>query len=316
MSSENPFVERKSDHWYDDEGNPLHKDNETIFNLADAKKLIAQGKSANPSVTTITKGYIPKPELDNWIKQQILLSSLTTPRLDGQTEKEWVDSIVTSSKEQATKSAEYGTAIHDYIADNYLAICESRADRVFPDYFTESNFLENGVGEKLQFLDDWLFHNLNHKLIWAEKSFANKIKYISNKQYNDDNCHSPAIKFDEYGYGGRRDMLLDCSDRHLLIDIKTVETKMVKKQSTKKGVVVKEWNEPSKIVPYDEWIIQLGAYASATIIPSLTCANLVISRNENRIELIEHHEETIKWGFRVFCDVLKTYYDFNSLGVK
>ena len=106
-------------HWYSKEGKPVHtqtkKDGgERNTTLADAKKL-----GLYPSVTTVMK-IIAKPELENWKQEQAILSALTLPRMEGESEADFAKRVVQDSGETAKKAADFGTTIHNII-DNYYS---------------------------------------------------------------------------------------------------------------------------------------------------------------------------------------------------
>jgi hypothetical protein len=70
-------------------------------------------------VTTILS-VLAKPGLENWKQQQILMAALTMPRVEGETEQEYIARIIRDSKEQGQKAAEEGTRIHGAIEQHYL----------------------------------------------------------------------------------------------------------------------------------------------------------------------------------------------------
>jgi hypothetical protein len=74
-----------------------------------------------PSVTTII-GCASKPALDVWKQQQAILSALTLPRLEGESEEDWLSRVVADSKETAKSAAERGTQIHGVIEAFYEGI--------------------------------------------------------------------------------------------------------------------------------------------------------------------------------------------------
>ena len=101
----------ESGHWYRQDGSPAYtitgkngKDRPTT--LRDARQL-----SLVPSVTTIL-GVAAKPALDLWKQQQVLLSALTLPKADGESEMDWINRILLDSKETGKNAAKRGTKIH------------------------------------------------------------------------------------------------------------------------------------------------------------------------------------------------------------
>jgi hypothetical protein len=63
---------------------------------------------------------LAKPGLENWKQNQILMAALTMPRVEGETEQEYIARIIRDSKEQGFKAAEEGTRIHEAIEQHYL----------------------------------------------------------------------------------------------------------------------------------------------------------------------------------------------------
>lgn len=106
-------------HWYTSNGEPAYTQvakNGNIRNttLTDAKKL-----GLYPSVTTIMK-LIAKPQLEIWKQEQAILSALTLPREESETDDVFVHRVVSDFNEQGKSAAEFGTVVHDEIY-NYFA---------------------------------------------------------------------------------------------------------------------------------------------------------------------------------------------------
>ena len=105
-------------HWYAKDGTPAYtqikKDGgERATTLADARK-----QGLYPSITTILK-LIAKPELDAWKQEQAILSALTLPRIQGESEADFAKRIVKDSNEQGKKAAEFGSDIHDILFEYF-----------------------------------------------------------------------------------------------------------------------------------------------------------------------------------------------------
>jgi len=64
-----------------------------------------------PSVTTIMKS-LAAPELDRWKQQQVLLASLTLPRIEGETDEVYCARIMEDAFKQVDDAADLGTQIH------------------------------------------------------------------------------------------------------------------------------------------------------------------------------------------------------------
>jgi hypothetical protein len=109
----------ESQHWYAKDGTPAYtiigkNGKERATTLRDARTL-----ALVPSVTTILS-VLAKPGLENWKQNQILMAALTMPRVEGETEQEYISRIIRDSKEQGFKAAEEGTRIHGAIEQHYL----------------------------------------------------------------------------------------------------------------------------------------------------------------------------------------------------
>lgn len=104
----------ESTHWYRQDGGPQYtvkaKDgSDRPTTLRDARKM-----DLVPSVTTILK-IVAKPGLEQWKLEQMLLSAMTLPKIDGEPEKSYIARIVADSKETGKQAAEAGTRIHESI---------------------------------------------------------------------------------------------------------------------------------------------------------------------------------------------------------
>ena len=88
----------------------------------------------------------------------------------------------------------------------------------------------------------------------------------------------------EMGFGGKVD--LHCED--VVIDIKT-----------------KDFEDPSKVIPYEENLMQLAAYRVGLGVPKARCANVSISRTNADLAVIkEWEEEDLIRGFEMFSALL------------
>jgi len=88
----------------------------------------------------------------------------------------------------------------------------------------------------------------------------------------------------EMGFGGKVD--LHCED--VVIDIKT-----------------KDFSDPSKVVAYEENLMQLAAYRVGLGIPEARCANVFISRtNPDAVAIKEWDEEDLIRGWAMFTALL------------
>lgn len=108
----------ESGHWYAQDGTPAY----TIVgsngkvrptNLRDARKL-----NLVPSVTTIIK-VAAQPGLDRWRQEQVLLAALTLPKIDSESDDDYIARILDDSKDAARSAADAGTDIHASIEAFY-----------------------------------------------------------------------------------------------------------------------------------------------------------------------------------------------------
>lgn len=119
----------ESGHWYHKDGRPCYevmaKSGEMRpTTLRDARKL-----DLAPSVTTIIK-CAAAPGLEYWKQQQVLHAALTLPKIENESEENYLARIMRDSKEQSRKAAERGTAIHAALQGFY----QSESDL---DYYQE-----------------------------------------------------------------------------------------------------------------------------------------------------------------------------------
>jgi hypothetical protein len=143
----------ESGHWYLPDGSPAYRivgknGKERNSTVKDARE-----HGLLPSVTTII-GCASKPALDVWKQQQAILSALTLPRLEGESEEDWLSRVVTDSKEHAKQAAERGTQIHGVIEAFYEGIYITE----LPPYVRA---VENAINE-----------HFGSQLWISEKSFA------------------------------------------------------------------------------------------------------------------------------------------------
>jgi len=140
-------------HWYLPDGSPAYRivgknGKERNSTVKDARE-----HGLLPSVTTII-GCASKPALDVWKQQQAILAALTLPRLEGESEEDWLSRVVSDSKETAKQAAERGTQIHGVIEAFYEGI-------YLPELPPYVRAVENAINE-----------HFGSQLWMAEKSFA------------------------------------------------------------------------------------------------------------------------------------------------
>lgn len=135
----------ESGHWYKADGSPAYttigkngKERPTTLRDARTEGLL-------PSVTTII-GQLAKPSLNTWLQQQVLLSALTLPRLEGEAEEVWLARVMADSKETGRKAADRGTAIHAIIQSFYEGMY---APELPPYVKAVETAITNHFGERL-----------------------------------------------------------------------------------------------------------------------------------------------------------------------
>ena len=143
----------ESGHWYLPDGSPAYRivgknGKERNSTVKDARE-----HGLLPSVTTII-GCASKPALDVWKQQQAILSALTLPRLEVESEEDWLSRVVSDSKETAKQAAERGTQIHGVIEAFYEGI-------YIPELPPYVRAVETAINE-----------HFGSQLWMAEKSFA------------------------------------------------------------------------------------------------------------------------------------------------
>jgi hypothetical protein len=154
-----------SEHWYSRAGEPAYqqitlKGGLRATDLRDARKL-----GLVPSVTTVL-AVVAKPQLERWKRDQSVMAALTLPRVDQESEKDWLRRIDSDSGAQAKAAAEEGTRIHDaieqYFKEGYPATghyiehvraTRKELSRLFPDvsdWVAERSFASpQGYGGKV-----------------------------------------------------------------------------------------------------------------------------------------------------------------------
>jgi hypothetical protein len=150
----------ESGHWYDASGKPAYT---TIGKNGKERNTTVKDAREHgflPSVTTII-GCAAKPGLDVWKQQQAILAALTLPRIDGETEEDWLSRVVSDSKQTAKQAAERGTLVHGVIEAFYdgvympeIPIYVREVEKIIIEHFgeqlwvPEKSFANNGYGGK------------------------------------------------------------------------------------------------------------------------------------------------------------------------
>jgi len=124
----------ESGHWYDKDGFPAYtligkNGKERNTTVADARKL-----DLVPSVTTIL-GIAAKPGLNTWLQQQVLYAALTLPRLEDESEQDWLVRVMSDAKSTGRDAADRGTRMHGVLERFY----RNEVLSVWPIYVIETD---------------------------------------------------------------------------------------------------------------------------------------------------------------------------------
>lgn len=106
-------------HWYSPKGEPAYtvigkNGKERNTTLRDAREL-----NLLPSVTTIMR-VAAAPGLEKWKMQNLLLASLTLPKLEGEDLDTYADRVIKDAQEQSKAAMDLGTSIHGSLEKAYL----------------------------------------------------------------------------------------------------------------------------------------------------------------------------------------------------
>ena len=108
------IVATEAGHWYSKTGAPAYEmpaknGNPRPTTLRDARKL-----NLVPSVTMIMR-CAAAPALEKWKRDQLLMASLTLPRVDGEETDEFAKRVIKDAEDQSKMARELGTTIHGCI---------------------------------------------------------------------------------------------------------------------------------------------------------------------------------------------------------
>ena len=141
-------VVKDSGHWYAQDGSPAYtqpnasKPGESRpTTIRDAKKL-----DLVPSVTGIIN-MAAKPALERWKLQQLMMSALTLPAVDGESVSDYEARLWEDSNAQAKEARDKGTEIHGYIESFFVD--GSHADNPYVDAVSQAICFEFGPQEWL-----------------------------------------------------------------------------------------------------------------------------------------------------------------------
>jgi hypothetical protein len=151
-------AESNSGHWYTTDGQPSYtriakNGNVRATTLRDAKK-----EGLLPSVTTIIN-VLSKPGLDRWKQEQVLLASLTLPRLENEPEVDWLKRVTEDSRATGRDAMDRGTQMHNVLEAYFTQV-------YMPEY---PNYTQRTEEKLREHFGDQFWH--------CEKSFAHELGY-------------------------------------------------------------------------------------------------------------------------------------------
>ena len=143
-----------SQHWYLQDGSPFFETKARDGHMRPVTIKDARKVHAVPSVTTVLS-IVAKPQLEAWKVRQGILAALTLPRIEGESEEQWLARVNADAKEEAKTAAEEGSRIHDALEadrhglplpDRYgahVVAVRAEIDKLFPgvtDWVPEARF--------------------------------------------------------------------------------------------------------------------------------------------------------------------------------
>lgn len=145
--------QRDSIHWYTVSGEPRY----------DATLREARRDNLLPSITTIEKKEITTHNLYIWAKEQLVMSALTLPRVEGESMDVFAARVVADSSEERSKSALFGTKIH-HLVDSYLTkkpvdwgvVTDHQKETILPVW----EWIDNNLDLSLPFHSEQVFTHL------------------------------------------------------------------------------------------------------------------------------------------------------------
>ena len=109
----------ESGHWYTRDGEPAYTTIGANGKRRNTTLRDARTQNLVPSVTTIL-GVADKPGLRRWLQEQVLLAALTLPKIDSESDEQFIARIIDDSQEQTRSAADAGTDIHAAIEAFYM----------------------------------------------------------------------------------------------------------------------------------------------------------------------------------------------------
>jgi hypothetical protein len=138
--------ESNSQHWYDKDGKPCY----TIIgkNGKERNTTVRDAREHGylPSVTTIIS-QLDKPALTRWKMEQMLLASLTLPRLENEPEVDYIARVVEDSRSTGKDAMTRGTEMHNLLELFYSGVYMLeypqfvlRTEKAISEYFGEQDW--------------------------------------------------------------------------------------------------------------------------------------------------------------------------------
>lgn len=177
-------VAKESCHYYDKFGNPAYtQPNKSKGGVRPTTIRDCRLLSLVPSVTTILS-IVDKPGLNRWKRDQILMSALTLPKIEGESLDDFSKRVVEDSGKQAELARKDGTDIHGALEKFYLtgyrdekyrdmiaSVEQSVADHFGEqDWSAEKSFANMGFGGKVD------LHNSNTVIDFKTTAFTESNK--------------------------------------------------------------------------------------------------------------------------------------------
>ena len=138
-----------SQHWYLADGSPFFEVKAKDGHMRSVTIKDARKVHAVPSVTTVLS-IVAKPQLEAWKVRQGILAALTLPRIDGESEEQWLARINADSREEAKTAAEEGSRIHE-------ALEADRRGQTYPErYQPHVAAVRAEIGKLFPGVTDWI----------------------------------------------------------------------------------------------------------------------------------------------------------------
>lgn len=147
-------------HWYDRQGNPVYEVPDATGKRMIAPDIRHARKLGLVPGYTAVEGMLAKPALTQWLIRQGILSALTLPRIEGETEEAFLDRLDQDRQAHARQRSEEGTAIHKAVEQRL------RGEEYDPKYAVHADAVR-ALLLSLAPLNEWQ----------TERTFANPMGY-------------------------------------------------------------------------------------------------------------------------------------------